>query len=345
MIPSHDRPSAKVGETPEPSPRDPGPRDPDRGNPGPEPVRFPSGDGECLGDLYLPRDEDHPKGRRDGAAPPVVILAHGIGAERGFGLAPFAERFVARGMAALVFDYRHFGESPGEPRHLVSPARQVEDYLAAMAFVRGDPRLDGGRIGLWGTSFSGGHVLVAAAGAPEGLRAVVSQIPFVSGLSSTLAYPLRFHVPAIALGVADTLKGWLGGSPITVPVVRKGGLALLASPDSYDGYMAMVGKGSNWSGRVPARVFLEILRYHPIRKAKQVRTPTLILGATRDRICPIPATRRAAGRIDGARFQEFSMGHFDAYGGKWFDRFAAMEGEFLELHLLKSIPLEAHRNR
>lgn len=332
MTPSDERPSTHRGQPPEPSPgdrsRDRSPRDP-----APLTLRFPSGGGECAGDLYLPGDDHPPKGRGDGVAPPVVILAHGIGAERGFGLAPFAERFVARGMAALVFDYRHFGESPGEPRHLVSPARQVEDYLAAMAFVRGDPRLDGSRIGLWGTSFSGGHVLVAAAGAPKGLRAVVSQIPFVSGLSSTLAYPLRYHLPAIALGIADTLKGWLGGRRITVPVVRKGGLALLASPDSYDGYMAIVENGSSWSGRVPARVFLEILRYHPIRKAKRVRTPTLILGATRDRVCPIPATRRAAGRIDGARFQEFSMGHFDAYGGKWFDRFAAMEGEFLESHL------------
>jgi uncharacterized protein len=268
----------------------------------------------------------------------VVILAHGVGAERGFGLAPFAKRFAARGLAALVFDYRHFGESPGEPRQLVSPSRQVEDYLAAMAFVRADPRLDGSRIGLWGTSFSGGHVLVAAAGAPEGLRAVVSQIPFVSGLSSTLAYPLRYHLPAIALGIADTVKGWLGGRRITVPVVRKGGLALLASPDSYEGYMAIVENGSNWSGQVPARVFLEILRYHPIRKAKEVRAPTLILGAAQDEICPISATRRAAGRIQGARIQEFPIGHFDAYHGDWFDRFAELEGAFLESHLMAPHP-------
>lgn len=342
MTPSNERPSTHRGQPPEPSPGDPVPRDPGPGDrsrdrsprdPAPLKLRFPSGDGECAGDLYLPEDDHHPKGRGDGVAPPVVILAHGIGAERGFGLAPFAEHFVARGMAVLVFDYRHFGGSSGEPRQLVSPARQVEDYLAAMAFVRGDPRLDGSRIGLWGTSFSGGHVLMAAAQTPEGLRAVVSQIPFVSGLSSTLAYPLRYHLPAIALGIADTLKGWLGGRRITVPVVRKGGLALLASPDSYDGYMAIVENGSSWSGRVPARVFLEILRYHPIRKAARVRTPTLILGATRDQICPIPATRRTAARIDGARFREFPIGHFDAYRGEWFDRFATLEGEFLESHL------------
>jgi uncharacterized protein len=338
VTPSDDRPSEDVGGSPDPSPRDASQRDPEPPDPGPLQIRFPSGDGECVGDLYLPLDEDRPEGRGDGASPPLVILAHGIGAERGFGLAPFAERFVARGMAALVFDYRHFGESPGEPRHLVSPSRQVEDYLSAMAFARGDPRLDGGRIGLWGTSFSGGHVLVAAARAPEGLRVVVSQIPFVSGLSSTLAYPLRYHLPAIALGVADTLTGWLGRRRITVPVVRKGGIALLASPDSYDGYMALVGNGSSWSGRVPARVFLEILRYHPIRKASQVRTPTLILGAAQDQICPIPATRRAAGRIEGARIQEFPIGHFDAYRGEWFDRFAAVEGAFLESHLLESHP-------
>lgn len=302
--------------------------------PAPLEVRFPSGESECVADLYLPRRASGIPRSQDPA--PVVILAHGIGAERGFRLSPFAERFVDRGMAALVFDYRCFGDSPGDPRQLVSPSRQVEDYLSAMAFVRQHPRLDGDRIGLWGTSFSGGHVLMAAAQAPKGLRVVVSQIPFVSGMASTLAYPLRYHLPAIALGVADTVKGWLGGHPITVPIVRERGMALLASPDSYDGYMALVEEGSGWTGRVPARVFLEIIRYHPIRKTDRVRTPTLILGAAQDAICPISATRRAASRIEGARFHEFPIGHFDAYRREWLDRFAALEGEFLESHLLES---------
>jgi fermentation-respiration switch protein FrsA (DUF1100 family) len=294
----------------------------------PRSVRFPSGGESCRADLYLPSD------RGPGGGWPVVVMAHGIGAERSFGLAPFAQRFADRGMASLVFDYRHFGESTGEPRNLVSPAGQVADYLAAMESVRGDPRLDEARIGLWGTSFSGGHVLKVASGRPSGLRAVVSQIPFVSGLSSTLAYPLRYHVPAVLSGVADGLGSLIGRPPLTVQVARKGGrFALLASPDSWDGYISLVPKPEGWSGRVPARVFLEILRYHPGRVAHRIEVPTLFLAATQDAICPIGAIRRVARRVPGGEIQEFPVGHFEPYHGEWFERFVGAATDFFERQL------------
>lgn len=292
------------------------------------PIRFPSGDEECAGDLYLPDG--------DGRPPPVVIMAHGIGAERSFALASFAERFAARGLAVLVFDYRSFGESSGEPRCLVSPGRHVEDYLAALAFVRSDPRLDGERIGLWGTSFSGGHVLVAAARDPAGIRAVVSQVPFVSGIASTLVYPLRYHVPALALGAADALGGLVGLPPLTVPVVRRKGLALLASHDSYEGYLAMVPEDTDWPGRVPARVFLAVMAYRPAAFASRVRAPTLILAARRDTLCPVRATRKAARRIPDGRYEELDTGHFEPYRGEWFEAFVGKEASFLAGHLRMS---------
>ncbi len=214
----------------------------------------------------------------------------------------------------------------------------MEDYLAALAFVRGDPRLDGARIGLWGTSFSGGHVLAVAARAPAGVGAVVSQIPYVSGWASTLAYPLRYHVPAVVLGLADAIRGRLSLPPLRVAVVRERGLALLASPDSHEGYMAIVDPGSKWSGRVPARVFLEILRYHPGRRASEVEVPTLLLGASRDAICPLGATRRVARRLPRGELREFPIGHFDAYHGEWLRRLSEVAGRFLEAHLLGPAP-------
>lgn len=294
----------------------------------PKSVRFPSGKDTCAADLYPPSG-DGPDG-----AWPVIVMAHGIGAERRFGLAPFARRFAEHGLASLVFDYRHFGESTGEPRNLVSPPRQVSDYLAALAFVREDPRLDETRIGLWGTSFSGGHVLEVASRRPAGLRAVVSQIPFVSGWASTLAYPLRYHVPAVLLGLVDGLGALFGRPPRTVEIVRKGGrFALLASEGSWKGYMSLVPEPEGWSGRVPARVFLEILRYHPGRAGHRIQAATLVLAATRDAICPIGATRRAVRRIPGGEIQEFPVGHFDPYHGECFERFAGAAAGFFEREL------------
>ena len=75
---------------------------------------------------------------------PCVILAHGFSAVRDQRLDAFAERFAAAGLAALVFDYRHFGDSDGEPRQLVDLARQLDDWRAAIAFARSLDGVDRG---------------------------------------------------------------------------------------------------------------------------------------------------------------------------------------------------------
>src|SRR2546423_9477479 len=118
-------------------------------------VTFPSGDSTCAAWLYRP-DGDGPH--------PIVLLAHGFGALRDARLSAYAERFAAAGLAALVFDFRHFGASGGTPRQLLDVPRQLEDYRAAVAFARGLDGIDPEGVVLWGTSFSGGHV----GGAPGG---------------------------------------------------------------------------------------------------------------------------------------------------------------------------------
>ena len=98
-------------------------------------VRFPSGDSECAAWLYTPPGA--------GRSPlPVVVMAHGLGAVREMRLDAFAERFAAAGYAVLVFDYRHFGASGGEPRQLLSVRRQRADWRAAVAYARGRDDLD-----------------------------------------------------------------------------------------------------------------------------------------------------------------------------------------------------------
>ncbi|MCL6646188.1 MAG: alpha/beta hydrolase, partial [Dehalococcoidia bacterium] len=109
---------------------------------------------------------------------PCVVLGHGLGAVKEARLTAFAERFAAAGLACLAFDYRHFGESGGEPRQLVDIRRQQDDWRAAIGFARSLERVDPDRVGLWGTSFSGGHVLEVAAGDGR-VRAAVVQVPFV----------------------------------------------------------------------------------------------------------------------------------------------------------------------
>src|SRR2546422_8845975 len=68
-------------------------------------VAFPSSGDECRAWLFMP----------DAERPPLVILGHGLGATREYGLEPFARRFADAGIAALVFTYRHFRDNGGRP--------------------------------------------------------------------------------------------------------------------------------------------------------------------------------------------------------------------------------------
>src|SRR6266508_954908 len=105
-------------------------------------VAFPSSGDECRAWLFLP----------DAERPPLVILGHGLGATREYGLEPFARRFADAGIAALVFTYRHFGDSGGQPRQLLDIERQLGDWAAALAYARSLDGIDRDRIALWGTS-------------------------------------------------------------------------------------------------------------------------------------------------------------------------------------------------
>ncbi len=127
----------------------------------------------CRGWLYTPTDQ--------GAGPfPLVVLAGGWCYVRELVMPHYAEQFAATGLASLVFDYRNFGVSSGEPRQHIDPWAQIRDYQNAVSFASTLPEVDADRIGAWGISYSGGHVLVAAATDPR-IKAIVSMIPVIDG--------------------------------------------------------------------------------------------------------------------------------------------------------------------
>src|SRR2546429_9849143 len=112
-------------------------------------VAFNSSGDECRAWLFMP----------DAERPPLVILGHGLGGIREYGLEPYARRFADAGIAALVFTYRHFGDSDGQPRQLLDIERQLGDWAAALAYARSLDTIDAERLALRGTSFGGGHVI------------------------------------------------------------------------------------------------------------------------------------------------------------------------------------------
>lgn len=276
--------------------------------------------GERLrGDLYRPAGVDRP---------PVIVMAHGFAGERRFRLPAFAERFAAQGMAVLLFDYRGFGDSEGQPRGLVDAGRHLEDYAAAVAFARELDEVDGARLALWGTSFSGGHALVTAA-RMEGIAAVVAQVPHVDGLASAALYPPSLLPRATWLASRDMAAAALGREPVRLPIVAREGVRALAGDDCYDGYLRLIPPGGDWRNEVPARIMISIMAYRPTTELQRITAPVLLIAAPSDSLIPFSATRKAAARIPNCRLETIDGGHFDAYFGACFERVVRLESDFL----------------
>ena len=120
---------------------------------------------------------------------PLVVMTHGAGGYKEWHLPGLSALLQEAGIASLGYDHRNFGDSDGEPRCEIAAARQIEDYRAAITFAETLQEVDAKRIGIFGTSFSGGHVLVVAA-IDRRVRCVVAQVPWISGSQGMAA---QFH--------------------------------------------------------------------------------------------------------------------------------------------------------
>jgi pimeloyl-ACP methyl ester carboxylesterase len=261
-------------------------------------------------------------------------MAHGFAAQKEARLDAYAERFAAAGLAVLVFDYRHFGDSTGAPRQLVDIGGQHTDWRAAVAHARSLDGVDPDRIALWGSSFSGGHVVCVAARDPR-VAAVVAQVPHASGTATMRSTGARRLAWMTAEGLRDQL-GALFGRARYVPIVGPGGsLAVMTTDDADERYRAMYPPSFEFRNKVPARVALRVGTYSPLRDARKVRCPLLVIVAEDDTITPPEPAHRLAARAPAGELQTFEGGHFEAYFGEVFERLAGLQAEFLSRALAR----------
>lgn len=289
-----------------------------------EDVYFPSGDDLCAGWLYLP----------DGVeSPPVVILGHGFGATREMRLDAFAERFAAAGVAALAFTYRHFGDSGGEPRQLLSIRRQLADWDAAIDYVKNRADLDGERVAVWGSSFGGGHAITVASRHPE-LRAAVAQCPFTDGLASARALGPVGTMRLLPVVGRDYLAKIAGRQPVRIAVAGEPrARAIMNAPDALPGYLALVPEGTQFVNGVAARIATTAMFYRPGRAAKHVKLPILFCVCDHDSVTPPAQTLAYARTAPMGEIKTYAAGHFDIYLGEPFGEAVADQIEFLSRHL------------
>lgn len=281
-------------------------------------LTFDSGGATCAAWLYEP-DGDDPR--------PVIVMAHGLGAVRDMGLDAFARRFAAAGYLCLVFDYRHFGDSEGQPRQLLSVRRQRQDWARALDVARTIDRASD--VIAWGTSFSGGHVTAVASRTPH-VAAVVAQCPFTDGIASVLAIPPLTSVKLTLLALRDGLAMLLRRSPVMVATAgAPGDKALMTAPDVMDGYLGLVPERTTFVNRVAARVVFGILTSRPGRSARRLTMPALFCLCRTDSVAPFEASRRHVSKAPRGVVKEYDAGHFDIYVGDDFERVVADQLAFL----------------
>jgi len=291
-------------------------------------VRFESGETYCSAWLYLPVGVERP---------PIVVLGHGLGAVREMRLDAFSERFAAAGIATLAFTYRYFGDSGGRPRQLMSVKRQLVDWDAALDFVKGCADVDGRRVGVWGSSFGGGHAITVASRHPE-LLAAISQCPFTDGLASTAALGVKGSLQVMPVLLRDFAARLLGRPPVMVPIAAAPGQpALMNAHDALPGYLALVPKGMVFVNHVAARVLPEIMAYRPGRSASKVKFPILFCVSTTDTVTPPEQTIALVRKAPHGETKLYAAGHFEFYMGDAFEELVKDQTQFLTKHLFVSL--------
>lgn len=190
-------------------------------------IEFTSEGATLRGWLYQPSDAAEKY--------PCIVMAHGLSAVKEQYLDHYAEAFAATGLGVLLYDHINFGASGGTPRQEADPVKQRRGYRDAISFAQTAPWVDPSRIGIWGTSYSGGHVLEVAA-LDRRVRCVVSQVPIISGYQSALRRTRSDLVPALRTRFdADRAIRFQGGTPSTFPAVSDdpGEVCAMSGADAY----------------------------------------------------------------------------------------------------------------
>ncbi|GGF32529.1 hypothetical protein GCM10011519_02430 [Marmoricola endophyticus] len=285
-----------------------------------EDVELQTSDGTVLRGFVL-RPED--------AAPyPVVVMSHGFGVVKEMALPAYAQVLAEAGIAVLVYDHRNLGASDGWPRQEVDPWAQLSDARDVLTHAAALDGADADRIGIWGTSYSGGHVVVLAA-TDRRVRAVVSQVPTVSGSVNASR-----RAPAATLDAmreqfaADRLARLRGGAPATVPnapdvtdedLAHDGDdLAGSALGNDLRAWLRATPPGdlTTLRNELTLRSHELYATYEPGRWVAQVSpTPLLVVCLDHDTVTPTDEVLRMyAEAREPKRLVLLPGGHCDAYG-------------------------------
>lgn len=258
--------------------------------------------------LYLPEGGTGPH--------PAITMAHGYAGTRSHGIEIFARHFAENGFVVLLHDHRGFGASGGEPRQDVDPWRQIADWRRAISYLETREEVDPTRIGLWGTSYAGGHAIVLGA-TDRRLRCVVAQVPTISGFEQGLRRIPPEGVAAIEAAFSEDERSQLRGEPLRrqkIVSADPGEPASYRAKDAIDFYLQPVPEGS-WDNEVTVRSTRAARMYEPGTWVSRVSpTPLLMVVALADTITVTDLALAAYERaLEPKKLVPIPGGHFDPY--------------------------------
>jgi fermentation-respiration switch protein FrsA (DUF1100 family) len=268
------------------------------------------GDEVLRGWLFVP---EVPAGPR-----PAISMAHGYAGVKEQGIEPFARAFAAAGFVVLLHDHRNFGASDGAIRHDIDPWRQIADWRRAVSFLESRPEVDPTRIGVWGTSYAGGHAIVLGA-TDRRIRAVVSQVPTISGFEQGLRRIAPDVVAALENAFAEDERAQLRGEPPRRQAIVSADPAVPASyraKDAIDFYLQPI-PPDIWENTVTIRSTRAARMYEPGAWVSRVSpTPLLMVVAMNDTITVTDLALEAYERaLQPKKLVMIPGGHFDPYLG------------------------------
>jgi pimeloyl-ACP methyl ester carboxylesterase len=261
---------------------------------------------------------------------PVIVLSHGFGAVRNMLLDVVARNFAEAGLNCVAYDHRCLGESEGTPRNHIDPWLQISDTRDVVTYARNLPGVAGERLGLWGTSYSGGHALVVAA-TDRRVRAVVTQGPTISGRRNALRrFPGDMYAQFEKQFAADRDAVFNGAEPAIVAQVpdftEEDRLHDEQIPEgtpfgnSTRAWIRAIPPGASkgWDNALTLRSYELYRGYEPGNFIAQISpTPLLLITGDSDSVTPTDEILKAyAEAREPKRLKIVPGGHYDLYGSQ-----------------------------
>lgn len=251
------------------------------------------------------------------ASAPAIVMAHGFSAVKEQYLDRYAEIFAQGGLNVIVFDNPNFGESDGEPRQEVDPVLQRRAYRDAITYAQTLPQVDADRIGLWGSSYSGGHVIQVAA-VDRRVKCVVSQVPIISGFQSWLRQSRAGRMAALEKKfMADRLARFAGEPPMVIQAVEEmpKKAAAMAGDEARAFFLGTRDFAPNWRNEVTLRSAEMSRENEPGSYIGRISpTPLLMIVAKDDDLTAADLSLEAYNRaLEPKRLVLLGGGHFMPY--------------------------------